>query len=68
MLKVLEHLGFGKRWRNWIAAILSTASTKILFNGVLGRRIFHGRVLHQGDPVSLILFVVVMEFLNWMVH
>jgi hypothetical protein len=50
LLEVLQHMGFGRRWRNWISAILSTASTKILLNGVPGRRICHARGLRQGDP------------------
>jgi hypothetical protein len=33
LLEVLEHMGFGLCWRNWIAASLSIASTKILLNG-----------------------------------
>jgi hypothetical protein len=33
LLEVLQHMGFGLRWRNWIAGILSTLSTKIMLNG-----------------------------------
>jgi len=40
------------------------ASTKGLVNGVAGRRIAHGRGLIQGDPISPMLFVIVMEVLN----
>lgn len=29
LLEVLQHMGFGRRWRNWISMILSTSSTKI---------------------------------------
>lgn len=57
-------MGFGQRWTNWISIILSTASTKILLNGQPGRRICHARGLHQGDPLSLMLFVLAMEVLN----
>ena len=41
LLEVLAYLGFGRRWRDWISSILSTASTKILLNGRPGRRICH---------------------------
>lgn len=64
LLEVLQHMGFGRRWRNWIAAILSTASTKIVLNGKPGRRICHAWGLCQGDPLSPMLFVLVMEVIN----
>ena len=64
LLEVLQHMGFGRRWRNWISAVLSTASTKILLNGSPGRRICHARGLRQGDPLSPLLFVLVMEVIN----
>jgi hypothetical protein len=45
LLEVLTQMGFGQRWRDWISAILSTASTRILLNGQPGRRICHARGL-----------------------
>lgn len=63
-LDILQHMGFTRRWLNWISLVLSTASTKIIVNGTPGRRICHARGLRQGDPFSPILFVLVMEALN----
>jgi hypothetical protein len=64
LLEVLQHIGFSRRWTNWISLLLSTASTKILVNGRTGRRIAHARGLWQGDPISPMLFVILMEALN----
>ena len=67
LLEVLEHMGFPQSWRDWTATILSSASTKALVNGCLSRRICHARGLRQGDPLSPLLFVLIMEVLNAMV-
>ena len=64
LLSLLQHLGFSMRWTNWISLILSSASTKVILNGSLGRRICHARGLCQGDPLSPLLFLLVMEGLN----
>lgn len=64
LLEVLVHMGFPLRWRDWISALLQTASTKVLINGWAERRIRHTRGLRQGDPLSPFLFVLVMEVLN----
>ena len=68
LLEVLQHMGFGRRWRNWLSIILSSASTKIMLNGHAGRRICHARGLRQGDPLSPMLFVLVMEVINHTIH
>jgi hypothetical protein len=64
LLEVLQHMGFGRRWRNWVSMILASSSTKILINGRPGRRICHARGLRQGDPLSPMMFVLIMEVLN----
>ncbi|WVZ94534.1 hypothetical protein U9M48_040415, partial [Paspalum notatum var. saurae] len=67
LLELLEFLGFSRRWRDWIAALLATSSTKVLLNGCPGRWICHARGLRQGYPLSPMLFVVVMEALNGLI-
>jgi hypothetical protein len=57
-------MGFPMIWREWIAVLLSSATTRIQLNGAQGDRICHARGFHQGDPLSLMLFVLVMEVIN----
>jgi hypothetical protein len=45
ILEVMERLGFSTRWREWISLALSTASSRILLNGIPGRPIKHERGL-----------------------
>ncbi|WVZ83247.1 hypothetical protein U9M48_030415 [Paspalum notatum var. saurae] len=67
LLELLEFFGFSSRWRDWVAALLTSSSTKLLINGRAGRRICHARGLRQGDPLSPMLFVIVMEALNGLI-
>jgi mannosylglycoprotein endo-beta-mannosidase len=50
LLETMQALGFGQRWRDWIATLLATSSSKILLNGIPGRWIKHARGLRQGRP------------------
>jgi hypothetical protein len=61
-------MGFSRVWREWVAALLSLASTKILLNGNPGDRIYHVKGLCQGDPLSLSLFLLVMKVLNTLIR
>jgi hypothetical protein len=64
LLELLKHMGFPLVGREWVAALLSSASTKILLNGNLGGRIYHMKELRQRDPLSPFLFLLVMEVLD----
>jgi hypothetical protein len=68
LLDVLHKLGFSETFLRWVALMLYTASTKVLVNGVPGRKILHGRGFRQGDPISPMFFVMAMEVLSALIN
>lgn len=68
LLEILRHMGFGNKWTTWIFGQLASSSTRVLLNGIPGEVIYNRQGLRQGDPVSPLLFVVVMEGLQRMLY
>jgi hypothetical protein len=60
----MAYVGFPAVWREWIDVLLSSVSTRIQLNVTQGDRICHAQGLCQGDPLSPMLFLLVMEVLN----
>jgi hypothetical protein len=61
LLYLLQRCGLGEKWRDWICFCISTVSFSILVNGTPSGFFNSSSGLRQGDLLSPLLFVVVME-------
>ena len=66
LTQVLERCGFSVKWRRWISFCLSTVRFSILINGSPHGFFGSSRGLRQGDHLSPLLFVLVMEAIGKM--
>ena len=68
LLYLLERCGFSLKWRRWIHYCISTVRFSVLINGSPEGFFGSSRGLRQGDSLSPLLFVVVMEALSKMMN
>jgi hypothetical protein len=64
LLALLHRCGFPETWRKWIYFCISTVRFSVMVNGSSCGFFESSRGLRQGDSLSPLLFVVVMEALN----
>ena len=66
LLDLLKRMRFGLRWCRWIRTCISTVQFSILFNGSPTDFFRSSRGLRQRDPLSPMLFLVMMEVFSKM--
>lgn len=65
---MLKRFGFGLKWRKWIKTCIATTSFVVMVNRGPSTFFKASRRLRQGDPLSPILFIMVMEALNKLIE
>ena len=60
----MERMCFGVKWGRWIRACISTVRFSVLANGSPAGFFGSSRGIYQGDPLSPLLFLLVMEVLS----
>ncbi len=63
--KIMMAFGFDKEWVKRIIKLISTTFFPILVNGTPSNTYKSMRGFRQGDPMSPILFIILMEDTGW---
>ena len=58
LFRLLEQLGFGPSFIQWVHTLYTGANMRIILNGYLSSRIDLKRGVRQGDPLSPLLYVL----------
>ncbi|KAK2652971.1 hypothetical protein Ddye_012827 [Dipteronia dyeriana] len=64
LYKVLNSMGFGVMWIDWIKSCVSSPLLSVLINGSPSKEFSMDRGLRQGYPLSLFLFNLAVEVLS----
>ena len=68
LLDLLKKIGFKVNWCRWIRTCISTVQFSILVNGSSAEFFGSSRGLRQGNPLFLMLFLVMMEVFSRMMQ
>jgi hypothetical protein len=66
LLYLMDCMGFGSKWKSWIRTCISTVWFSIMVNGSPSSFFGSSRGIRQGDPLSSLLFLLIMEVLSRM--
>lgn len=61
----IGRINFGRRWLKWMNMLVFSSSMLVLINGNPSVDFEVGRGLQQRDPLSLFLFILVVEGPLW---
>ena len=68
MLKTLERMNFGTDFINWVKVLYNNTSSVVINNGVLTEPFKLYRGVHQGCPLSALLFIILVQVLQHMLY
>lgn len=61
---ILAEVGFPRKFIKWIMLVVTTVSYQFNINGKVSQSMKAARGLRQGDLISPLLFVIMMEYLH----
>ena len=61
---IMREVGIPRQFINWVMKTVTTVTYKFVVNGEYTHSLKAKRGLRQGDPLSPLLFVIVMEYLH----
>jgi hypothetical protein len=67
LMRCLKKRGFGEKWCSWIESVLFNGVIAVKMNGMIGPYFQSYKWVRQGDPLPLLLFNIVVNYLTRMV-